>query len=251
MCIAHKQYAVQKQRYNHADQLVCTLVCWQSACNIFVLASKKPCLFKVCRHSRGTHSPCRTPRARGPNQRQSDSFNPFYGLHQGLSPAFRPRQLAQNTSVPGDPAVHSSTYSPHGAAAASERSAESMKATAELAEMLQRYRPWGDGDAVAAVEPQKATARAAMDDVLARYCSTAVSGLSLTDRQLLAAGHSALDLCAANCVIFVLLVVYNIAGILLHCWPLSCLSIHNNAIRGPASQLIIHGKSRKCSLPVC
>lgn len=52
-------------------------------------------------------------------------------------------------------------YSPHGAAAASE---QSMKAAAELAEMLQQHQPYN----VAAVQPQKATAEEAMDDAVAR-----------------------------------------------------------------------------------
>ena len=110
---------------------------------------------------------CRTPTSRGPYQRHSDSFDPSYGLQQALSPAFRPRRLAQNTPGPGYPAAHSSIYGPHGATAAGEQSAESLKAAAELAEMLQRHQPYGD--AVAAVEPQKATAMAAMDDAVARY----------------------------------------------------------------------------------
>lgn len=58
--------------------------------------------------------------------------------------------FAQSTPGAGYFGLQASTYSPHGAAAASAQSAESMKAAAELAEMLQRHRPWRDTDITAA-----------------------------------------------------------------------------------------------------
>lgn len=105
---------------------------------------------------------CRTPTAT-PDHTQKANSNPPYALQQGYSsPAFRPRRLAQNSPATG---FQSGTYSPHGAVAASE---QSLKAAAELAEMLQRHQPWRDSDTVAVAEPQKAPARDAMADAVAR-----------------------------------------------------------------------------------
>ena len=66
-----------------------------------------------------------------------------------------------------------SVYQP---AAASQQSVESMKAAAELAEMLQRHQPWQDAADGAAAKPHKATARDAMQDAVTR----SVQGLHIS-----------------------------------------------------------------------
>lgn len=102
------------------------------------------------------------------------SFSLQAGLQAAFSPAFRPRNLAHSMPSQAHGQHQPGLTSAYRPAAPSQQSVESMKAAAELAEMLQRHRPWQDSDAVPATDPQKATARDAMQDAVARSVHTQV-----------------------------------------------------------------------------